>query len=113
MGPSIFYDQVQDLDDLGKVVGVEREGSDKPDVESLAGSDVGDGRSDDTFGLTAERKNSEPPVFNTKLGSYQRPMSAHGVRNKQEKKILTQEYYGQKLQLTQKLFKDFFPSFFH
>ena len=30
-----------------------------------------------------------------------------------KKKILTQEYYGQKLQLTQKLFKDFFPSFFH
>jgi hypothetical protein len=50
----------------------------------VAGSDVGDGKSDDTFGLTAERKSSEPPVFNTKLGSYQRPMSAHGVRNQQD-----------------------------
>ena len=82
--PSIFYDQVQDLDDLGKVVGVVREGSNKPDVESVAGSDVGDGKSDDTFGLTAERKSSEPPVFNAKLGSYQRPVSAHGVRNQQD-----------------------------
>jgi len=82
--PSIFYDQVQDLDDLGKVVGVVREGSDKPDVESVAGSDVGDGKLDDTFGLTAERKSSEPPVFNAKLGSYQRPVSAHGVRNQQD-----------------------------
>ena len=82
--PSIFYDQVQDLDDLGKVVGVVREGSNKPDVESVAGSDVGDGKSDDTFGLTAERKSSEPPVFNAKLGRYQRPMSAHGVRNQQD-----------------------------
>merc|ERR1712083_208570 len=68
--PSIFYDQVQDLDDLGKVVGVVREGSNKPEVESVAGSDVGDGKLDDTFGLTAERKSSEPPVFNAKLGSY-------------------------------------------
>ena len=29
------------------------------------------------------------------------------------KKNIDKEYYGQKLQLTQKLFKDFFPSFFH
>lgn len=83
--PSIFYDQVQDLDDLGKVVGVEREGVDKNDQENSSNAgDETDGHTDDNFGLTASRKNSEPPVLNKKLGIYQRPMSAHGIRNQQD-----------------------------
>merc|ERR1712223_1059683 len=82
--PSIFYDQVQDLDELGKVVGVEREISKTEQENSSNAGDETDGPNDANFGLTAERKSSEPPVLNKKLGIYQRPMSAHGIRNQQD-----------------------------
>jgi len=84
--PSIFYDQVQDLDDLGKVAGVDREIT-KNDQEEISSNveDETDGYSDAySRALTAERKSSEPPVLNKNLGVYQRPMSAHGVRNQQD-----------------------------
>lgn len=79
--PSIFYDQVQDLDDLSKIVGVEREDM-KSDQTDNAGSD--NDKYDENFGLTTPRKSSEPPVLNKRLGIYQRPMSAHGIRNQQD-----------------------------
>ena len=40
--------------------------------------------SNQDFGMTTPRKTSEPPVLNKRLGIYQRPMSAHGVRNQQD-----------------------------
>ena len=43
----------------------------------------GNGNPED-FGVTTPRKSSEPPVLNKRLGIYQRPMSAHGVRNQQD-----------------------------
>ena len=76
--PSIFYDQVQDLDELGKVNGVDRETvKDENDQND-------EDRVDENFGLTTPRKSSEPPVLNKRLGIYQRPISAHGVRNQQD-----------------------------
>ena len=98
--PSIFYDQVQDLDELGKVVGVEREISKTEQENSSNGGDETDGPTDANFGLTAERKSSEPPVLNKKLGIYQRPMSAHGIRNQQDStfsltgRIIFLTFYG-------------------
>ena len=56
--PSIFYDQVQDLDELGKVVGVEREISKTEQENSSNAGDETDGPNDANFGLTAERKSS-------------------------------------------------------
>ena len=98
--PSIFYDQVQDLDELGKVVGVEREISKTEQENSSNAGDETDGQNDANFGLTAERKSSEPPVLNKKLGIYQRPMSAHGIRNQQDStfsltgRIIFLSFYG-------------------
>ena len=42
------------------------------------------GSNQQDFGMTTPRKSSEPPVLNKRLGIYQRPMSAHGVRNQQD-----------------------------
>ena len=86
--PSIFYDQVQDLDELGKIVGVERNES-QVDNPNAGGQD----KCED-FGLTTPRKNSEPPVLNKRLGIYQRPMSAHGVRNQQDSTFSLAGGYG-------------------
>jgi dihydropyrimidinase len=81
--PSILYDQVQDLDELSQVVGVQR---DQPAEEAIEEVDTVDrgGSNQQDFGMTTPRKNSEPPVLNKRLGIYQRPMSAHGVRNQQD-----------------------------
>ncbi|CAB4062104.1 unnamed protein product [Lepeophtheirus salmonis] len=39
----------------------------------------------DDFGLTTPRSHSDAaPVMNTRLGIYQRPVSAHGIRNQQD-----------------------------
>lgn len=84
--PSVLYDQVQDLDDLGKIVAVERE------VQEDS-TDSGAPQSED-FGLTTPRKSSEPPVLNKRLGIYQRPMSAHGVRNQQDSTFSLAGGYG-------------------
>lgn len=80
--PCILYDQVQDLDELSKVVGVQRN---QPAEEVIEEVDTVDrGGSNQDFGMTTPRKTSEPPVLNKRLGIYQRPMSAHGVRNQQD-----------------------------
>ena len=36
------------------------------------------------FGVTTPRRCTDSPVMNKKLGMYQRPVSAHGVRNQQD-----------------------------
>eukprot|EP00093_Oithona_nana_P001506 01506.XXX_1070_4303_1 [CDS] Oithona nana genome sequencing. len=84
--PSVLYDQVQDLDDLGKIVAVDRE------VQEDS-TDSGAPQTED-FGLTTPRKSSEPPVLNKRLGIYQRPMSAHGVRNQQDSTFSLAGGYG-------------------
>lgn len=56
-----------------------------------AGSSVTDGAPaagvssprDPGFGVTTPRRCTEDPVLNKRLGMYQRPVSAHGVRNQQ------------------------------
>ena len=39
---------------------------------------------DSMFGVTTPRKSMDEPILNKRLGIYQRPMSAHGVRNQQD-----------------------------
>ena len=78
--PSILYDQVQDLDNHDKVVGVQRDDNKNEDDEEVDENN----KNDENFGLTTPRKSSEPPVLNKRLGVYQRPMSAHGIRNQQD-----------------------------
>jgi hypothetical protein len=83
--PSILYDQVQNLDDHGQsLVGIQRnlEGCGSPQP-SDTGSVFGGDTSPD-FGKTTPRNREEPLVLNKKLGIYQRPISAHGVRNQQD-----------------------------
>ena len=84
--PSVLYDQVQDLDDLGKLVAVERQVQ-EDSTDSGAPQD-------EDFGLTTPRKSSEPPVLNKRLGIYQRPMSAHGIRNQQDSTFSLAGGYG-------------------
>ena len=83
----MLYDQVQDLDDLGKVVGVQRQTGDEDSTDS-------GNPQDEDFGLTTPRKSSEPPVLNKRLGIYQRPMSAHGIRNQQDSTFSLAGGYG-------------------
>ena len=89
--PSVLYDQVQDLDELSKVVGVERKSVDEPSEDDVDKS----GNNNDNFGMTTPRKSSEPPVLNKRLGVYQRPMSAHGIRNQQDSTFSLAGGYGE------------------
>lgn len=81
--PAALYDAVQDLDDLGKNVPVDRSPPPADVVDAAHQSSQQFSNAAD-FGLTTPRKSSGAPVINKRLGIYQRPMSAHGVRNQQD-----------------------------
>jgi len=71
-------------DQLNKVVSVKRE------ADSASNDKIDGEKQEKNFGLTTPRNwgMSEEPVLNKRLGIYQRPMSAHGVRNQQVKYTL-------------------------
>ena len=46
-------------------------------------SDPSEERKASMAGVTTPRRGMGDPVLNKRLGSYQRPVSAHGVRNQQ------------------------------
>ena len=50
---------------------------------SLKVSDPSEERKASMAGVTTPRRGMGDPVLNKRLGSYQRPVSAHGVRNQQ------------------------------
>jgi len=76
--PPSLYDRVQDKDRAARPTPVQRESmpaSNGAPIDSV----------DSSFGLTTPRGYSgAKEVFNKQLGIYQRPMSAHGVRNQQD-----------------------------
>ena len=82
--PPVLYDQTQNLDTIGKTVSVSRQ-ADETDRASTgsAGSEAAKFGGDD-FGITTPRMSNEPAIVNKRLGIYQRPLSAHGVRNQQD-----------------------------
>jgi len=77
--PAQLYDKIQDLEKQKRIVRVER--SDVP-VDDVDGP--GSPTPAQTFGLTTPRGYCAEKVYNKSLGSFQRPISAHGVRNQQD-----------------------------
>ena len=67
-------------DEQNKLSAVNRELADSDDKKD-------DSKVDGNFGLTTPRNwgIADEPIKNKKLGVYQRPLSAHGVRNQQVK----------------------------
>jgi len=75
--PSFCYDKIQDRDKQDKPEHVERTDVPTDDIDGPVDTM-------DTFGLTTPRGYCQQEVFNKQLGIYQRPLSAHGVRNQQD-----------------------------
>eukprot|EP00090_Calanus_glacialis_P000504 TRINITY_DN10303_c0_g1_i5.p1 TRINITY_DN10303_c0_g1~~TRINITY_DN10303_c0_g1_i5.p1 ORF type:complete len:384 (+),score=131.92 TRINITY_DN10303_c0_g1_i5:147-1154(+) len=75
--PGVCYDKIQDIDNKDKPTRVERDDVPTDDVDGPVDTK-------DTFGMTTPRGYCQQEVFNKKLGIYQRPLSAHGVRNQQD-----------------------------
>jgi len=76
--PPSLYDRVQDKDRQARPTPVEREAMPSSNGVPIDSVDSG-------FGLTTPRGYSgAKEVFNKQLGIYQRPVSAHGVRNQQD-----------------------------
>lgn len=78
--PEFCYEKIKTIDGMEKPEPVVRD--DIPRSDSVDGP-AGDNR-DDSFGLTCPRGYRAQEVFNKELGIYQRPLSAHGVRNQQD-----------------------------
>jgi hypothetical protein len=77
--PSQLYDKIQDIEKQKRIVRVER--SDVP-VDDVDGSSSP--QPNQTFGMTTPRGYCVQKVYNKNLGAFERPMSAHGVRNQQD-----------------------------
>jgi len=75
--PAICYDKITEVDNKPGPLAVERADVPTDDVDGPADNKG-------TFGLTTPRGYCQQEVFNKKLGIYQRPLSAHGVRNQQD-----------------------------
>jgi len=75
--PSFCYDKIQDRDNQDKPEHVQRTDVPTDDVDGPVDTP-------DTFGLTTPRGYCQQEVFNKHLGIYQRPLSAHGVRNQHD-----------------------------
>lgn len=70
------FAETKELDEMPKVIRDEDNGK---SVGQYSNSDNPD------FGLTTPRRSIvEEPIMNKRLGIYQRPLSAHGVRNQQD-----------------------------
>jgi len=76
--PATCYDKIQEMDRKDKPKAVVRADIPTDDVDGPVNSNKG------TFGLTTPRGYCQQEVFNKQLGIYQRPLSAHGVRNQQD-----------------------------
>ncbi len=77
--PNKLYDAVEDLDRSDAMI----KAADRTNGDNVTAAAGQQQQQQDDFGVTTPRKCPEPPVINKKLGIYQRPMSAHGVRNQQ------------------------------
>ena len=96
--PPSVYDAIQDQDANQEVIEVKRSLPDdvvdgKEEVVHENGKSNGNG---DGFGLTTPRGggSAQPAVLNKHLGVYQRPMSAHGIRNQNDSTFSLAGGYG-------------------
>ena len=96
--PPSLYDIIQDQDASQEVIEVKRslpadevDGKEETVHENGKSNNAGDG-----FGLTTPRGGggSKPSVLNKQLGVYQRPMSAHGIRNQNDSTFSLAGGYG-------------------
>ena len=97
--PPTLYDTIQDQDASQEVIEVKR--SIPADAVDGKGDQTNenDGKNDnasDGFGLTTPRGGGGalPAVLNKNLGVYQRPMSAHGIRNQNDSTFSLAGGYG-------------------
>lgn len=76
---NVLYDAVADFEKGKMKIAVNRNGKDEDEKEKVKNDDESD------FGVTTPRSRAlEEPILNKRLGIYQRPMSAHGIRNQQD-----------------------------
>ena len=96
--PPTLYDAIQDQDASQEVIEVKRslptdmvDGKEDSNNENGGNNNVNDG-----FGLTTPRGGggATPAVLNKHLGVYQRPMSAHGIRNQNDSTFSLAGGYG-------------------
>ena len=96
--PPTLYDAIQDLDASQEVIEVKRSiPSEEVDGKNEETNENGkNNNSSDGFGLTTPRGGSgaQPAVLNKHLGVYQRPMSAHGIRNQNDSTFSLAGGYG-------------------
>ena len=85
--PPVLYDAMDDFAKSAAVNGVAREAAPSGEIEEkvIAAEErkVSAVAADPMAGVTTPRRGAGDPVLNKRLGSYQRPVSAHGVRNQQ------------------------------
>ncbi len=84
--PPALYDGADDLlraDEARQVPVDRREDSFRATAASEMMSSAPPPPSSKDFGVTTPRRSTDSPVLNKRLGIYQRPISAHGVRNQQ------------------------------
>ncbi|XP_071742978.1 dihydropyrimidinase-related protein 2 isoform X5 [Lepeophtheirus salmonis] len=80
--PKYIYNHVNDYESSSKYENIERSVENNEESFLTASSNYSQ---PDDFGLTTPRSHSDAaPVMNTRLGIYQRPVSAHGIRNQQD-----------------------------
>ena len=79
--PPVLYDAMDDFAKSAAVNGVQRS---EVEEKVIAPSECeSEERKVSMAGVTTPRRGAGDPVLNKRLGSYQRPVSAHGVRNQQ------------------------------
>ena len=85
--PPVLYDAMDDFAKSAAANGVAREAAPGGEVEEKVTAaeerKVSAAAADPMAGVTTPRRGAGDPVLNKRLGSYQRPVSAHGVRNQQ------------------------------
>ena len=103
--PPTLYDPIQDLDESQEVVEVKRSiPSDMVDGKAVQANENGNNTNNmaaEGFGVTTPRGGggvggAQKAVLNKHLGVYQRPMSAHGVRNQNDSTFSLAGGYGEK-----------------
>jgi len=88
--PAICYDQINARENLEKPVAVKREEPVNEDKSKKLE------KSNSMFGVTCPRGSRMQEVYNSHLEIYQRPLSAHGVRNQQDSSFSLVEHNNHK-----------------
>ena len=95
--PPTLYDAIQDQDASREIIEVKRSiPSDTVDAKEASNVEENGTKNGEGFGLTTPRGGGgiSNPVLNKNLGVYQRPMSAHGIRNQNDSTFSLSGGYG-------------------